>query len=127
MSHWRRPPDTGELGEAFEIRFGGLSGFPKPKRATVGHVEVDRGATALTELAEEVNQLVDEVGLGLEERPFVPHLTLARIRPPADLRAVATAAGQSEIPMTVDQIALFESHTDRGGARYEVIELFELS
>ncbi len=80
----------------------------------------------MREVAERVEAAVTEAGLRAADRPFRPHLTLSRIRPPQDLRALLDAAPVMKVPMVVDRISLFRSHLGRGGARYEVLESFPL-
>lgn len=119
--------DERDFGESFRIRFGPVSAFPRPARATVAHVTVDRGGAELTRLADDVNEEVDHAGFGLEERPYVAHLTLSRIRPPHDLRPLVNNGSEAGIQMAVDGFALYRSHLGRGGARYEVLERFSLT
>ena len=58
------------------------------------------------------------------DRPFAGHLTLARSRGP-DLRRLA---GQPvAAAWTSSEVTLVRSHTDRSGARYEVLRRFPLS
>ncbi len=62
-----------------------------------------------------------------EERPFHPHLTLSRIRPPADVSNVVDDLPPFPRSMSVRSVGCFES-TLRGGrpARYTEIDTFEL-
>lgn len=119
--------DERDFGGSFGIRFGAISAFPRPARATIAHVTLDQGVAELARLAEAVNEQVDDAGFGLEERPFVAHLTLSRIRPPRDLRSLVENGSTSAIRMTVDEFALYRSHLGQGGARYEVLERFSLT
>jgi 2'-5' RNA ligase len=64
-----------------------------------------------------------------EKREFTPHLTLARLNPPQDLRKVAAElldvrAGGGEF--VVDALVLYRSHLSPRGARYEALERFPL-
>ncbi len=119
--------DERDFGGPFRVRFGSVSAFPRPSRATVAHVTVDQGGQELTRLADTVNEQVDDAGFGAEERPYVAHLTLSRIRPPHDLRPLVENGARSGIKMTVNEFALYRSHLGRGGARYEVLERFSLT
>jgi 2'-5' RNA ligase len=118
--------DTSDLGDAFRIRFGGLGAFPKAGRATVIWIGVDDGAERLAALAEACNEAAVAVGFSPEERPYHPHLTLSRVRPPVDARALIDAAPPLDLAMGVGTITLFESHLRRGGAQYEPLETIAL-
>jgi len=114
--------DEADLGEAFPVTVTGAGAFPNPRRATVLWIGV-REERRLAELAAAVEEAV--VGAGLEEndRPFAAHLTLARIRPPADLRPLLARPLAAAVPLPVREVVLYES---RPGSRYEVIERFPL-
>lgn len=78
--------DDSELGSGFRLGFAGLGAFPKPGRATVLWLGVERGTEELSQLAAVVEEAAVSAGFMPEERPFHPHLTLSRIRPPQDVR-----------------------------------------
>lgn len=120
--------DQSDLGEAFPMRWGGLGAFPRPRKATVLWVGVDRGEAELVALAEAVEESVVAAGLPPEERPFRPHLTLSRIRPPQDVAVLVDATAPLGVAMDVDRVALYRSHLGGSkGARYEELESFPLS
>jgi 2'-5' RNA ligase len=112
------------LGERFTVRFGSIGGFPKRSRATVAFVGVDGGAEHLEALAARVEDAVEEAGFEPEARPYHPHLTVSRVRPPADLRPAGDE--RAGLVMAVEAVALYRSHLGAGPARYEVLEVFSL-
>lgn len=118
--------DQADLGEPFTIRWGGLGAFPRPARATVLWIGVDRGADDLTSLVGEVDAAVVGAGFPSEDRPFRPHLTLSRIRPQQDVRSLLEASDPAGLSMPVDRVVLYRSHLGSGGARYEPVEEFPL-
>jgi 2'-5' RNA ligase len=75
-----------------------------------------------------VNEQAEEAALAAgimpEERPFHPHLTLSRIRPPSDVRSIV----DEELHLTwrCERLVVYRSHLGRGGARYEAIDSIEL-
>ena len=118
--------DEADLGTRFTIRASGLGAFPKPARATVLWVGFGDGSDRLEMLAETVEGVVDGAGLGREDRPFVGHLTLARIRPPVDVRRLITDVELPSIRIPVDEVTVFESVQVPGGTEYHPIERFAL-
>src|SRR3981081_560001 len=62
---------------AFEIRVRGYGFFPTAKAPRVFWIGIDAGPQ-LAELAESIDIATAELGIPREERPFSPHLTLAR-------------------------------------------------
>ena len=102
--------DTAELGDPFSFRIGGLGGFPKLRRATVAWAAIEKDGGKVTELAGVVEEAVASAGFGYEDRPFRAHLTLARIRPPRNLRPSA-ARGMARIGVPVTEVVLYRSRT----------------
>ena len=79
------------LGEAtprgIEVSSTSLLAFPNAKRARVLVLHLDEGG-AISELARVAERNVTALGFAREERAFRPHLTLGRLREPADLRGL---------------------------------------
>ena len=114
------------LGQAFRCRFGRLGAFPRAARASVLWVGVSKGARELASLAGRVGEVVEGSGIPVSERPFSPHLTLSRLRPPQDLRPLLAAAPAAEVEMMVREVTVFRSHLGGGPPRYEVMERIPL-
>ena len=64
-------------GSALEIRCGGYGFFPTAKAPRVFWIGIHAGPQ-LTELARSIDTATAELGIPREERPYSPHLTLAR-------------------------------------------------
>jgi 2'-5' RNA ligase len=118
--------DEADMGGAFTLRAAGLGAFPKPARATVLWVGLAHGSDRLELLAEAVEDVVDGVGLGREDRPFVGHITLARIRPPVDVRRLVSEVEVPPVTIPVDEVTVFESVQIPGGTVYHPIDRFPL-
>lgn len=103
------------------IGLDGLGAFPKPPRATVLWAGVD--APGLEDLAGAIEEATQIAGLPAEERPFRPHLTLARIRPPEDVRAVLERGRRlPALSWMADAFHVMSAV----GSRYVVHESFDL-
>jgi 2'-5' RNA ligase len=108
--------------EPFTLGFTGPGAFPKPSRATVLWLGIGRGSDGLTTAAEVCEQAAVSAGFEPEDRPFHPHLTLSRIRPPVSVERVIEHVGVFPLKMEVDRLTLYRSHLSRDGARYEPID-----
>lgn len=117
--------DQERLGSSFGVSLGDWGAFPNPRRATVLWLAVVDGADRLAELADLAEEAALTAGLGAEERPFRPHLTVSRIRPPADL--TGTSVTGRGIRWRCREVVMYRSHLVRGGARYEPLDVFPLS
>lgn len=105
----------------FTIDFGRLGAFPRPSRATVLWLGIDRGADALSEVAAWCEQAAVAAGFAPEDRPFHPHLTLARIRPQRDVTALTERVPPIPLSQRVRELTLYRSHLGRGAAVHEEV------
>ena len=110
----------------FAVRFGGLGAFPRPSRATVLWLGVVGGVKELAVVANSCEEAAVSAGYAAEDRPFHPHLTLARIRPPTNVGSLTASCPPFDVAMPVTEVTLYESHLGSGGARYEAIERIAL-
>lgn len=115
----------------FDLVIGGAGTFPPLGRPRAIWLGVREGRDRLADLAATVDESLVGGGWPPETRPFRAHLTLARsdgIPAGAEIGArLVAAAADLRIPARIDRIGLFESLTGGGPARYEPLELIELS
>lgn len=109
---------------AFPIALDGFGAFPNPRKATVFWAGVGRGSRELEVLNETAEEAAVSAGLLPEERPFHPHLTLSRVRPPADVRRLVEE--ELSLSWRCDRLIVYRSHLGRGGARYEPLDSLRL-
>lgn len=108
--------------EPFTLGFASLGAFPKPARASVLWLGVERGARELAVLAEIAEASAQAAGFEPEERPFHPHLTLSRMRPPIDVRGLIEQVPSFPLTMVVDRVTLYRSVMGQGPVRYETVD-----
>jgi RNA 2',3'-cyclic 3'-phosphodiesterase len=109
-------------GRPFEVRLAGAGAFPSPERPRALWLGVAQGTVELAEVAAGLDSALVALGWPADERPFRPHLTLARsdgVRagPRLARRLMAAAEGFS-ITWRAERLVLFESLTGGGRARY---------
>jgi 2'-5' RNA ligase len=113
--------------ESFTVGLKGFGFFPDARRPRVFWAGVDAPAS-LRQLAEQVEEVMGRIGFPREERPFRPHLTLARFKTPQPQPALQTLlAQQSEQQLgnfEVSDFFLFESKLSPKGAEYRKVERF---
>jgi 2'-5' RNA ligase len=108
---------------AFSLELAGIGVFPGWKRPRVLWVGSGEGGEALVGLAGDLEREFRRAGLGREDKPFVPHLTLGRWRDapsPLDPEAAGKAAGTFGPPgrFTVATVQLVRSVLSPGGSIY---------
>ncbi len=127
---------------AFEIRCAGYGFFPTAKAPRVFWIGVHSGPQ-LAELAESIDMAVAELGISREDRPFSPHLTLARAGgrsgspkwskddgPNGGFAVLEKRlAAMSEIDfgtMTARESILYQSQLSPRGSKYTKLQRFPL-
>jgi len=113
---------------AASAQFGRLGAFPSSKRARVVGLGLAQGDELFDALATEVGVRLTPLGHVPEARAYHAHLTLARCKTPADVRA-ALAADETTVgePWLVDEVILYESRLRRTGAEYLPVASVPLS
>jgi len=125
----------GPVGSAlppFDVTIDGVGAFPSRERPRVVWVGATEGAEALTALAHRVREALSMPPDEGRREAFVPHLTLLRVRSPADRRyADALLSGTASRPaprrFRVTEFVLKESVLSSRGATHTVVAAFPLS
>ena len=116
-------------GAGFELCLTGTGCFPDRRRPRVVWVGV-KPEPGLLQLAEMVRETVLACGIPQEERPFSPHLTLARLKIPAsrELGVFLDQHMSVDLPhFAVKEFILFQSKLSRQGALHIPLRNFPLS
>lgn len=121
-----RELEAAELGPPLELSLGGAGAFPRPERARVIWLGVDRGADALRRLAAAVEAAARRAGFPAERRPFAPHLTLSRLRDPAPVGPLLASLPRPALSLPVGEVVLYRSHLGGGPASYEPLRRISL-
>ena len=112
--------------QRFSITLAGLGAFPSARRPRVVWAGVSSGADHLVALAEHLDVVLRPAHASREDRPFRPHLTIARVRdaaPVRDLSKEIDALRELEWGcQTVGAICVMESHLRPSGAVYQPVE-----
>jgi RNA 2',3'-cyclic 3'-phosphodiesterase len=107
--------------EPFELTMAGIGAFPPTSRPRVIWAGIRDGSDGLAAVEREVTARLATCGIPPEGREYSPHLTLARVRDAASLRAreVLESVPQGPFGTTrVDAITLFESRLSPKGPTY---------
>jgi 2'-5' RNA ligase len=95
--------------------------FPSPGRARVVWAGLEDSEGRFASLVKSLDDLLVEDFVP-EKRPFTPHLTLARLNPPRNIREFAPQLVGTRVPsdpFTIDRLVLYRSHLSPKGATYE--------
>jgi 2'-5' RNA ligase len=132
VSEDRLAPISGALREAassvagpIATRLDGSGAFPTHRRARVVWVGLDDPAGRIARAAAAVAGALEPLGFPKEKRAWTAHLTIARLRTPADVTEVL----RTQVPerrFEVAGVTLFRSRLARPSPTYEALERFDL-
>ncbi len=117
----------------FRLQISGLGVFPSLTQVRVFWVGIGGEMDKLSRLQQNIDSALADLGFAREERPFVPHLTLARIRQgasPSDRRSfgalVDSAVFEHEYDVEVKAVNLMRSQLTPAGAVYSRLSVVGL-
>ena len=117
----------------FHLQISGLGVFPSLTQVRVFWVGVGGEMDKLSRLQQNIDSALGALGFAREERSFVPHLTLARIRQgasPADRRSfgalVDSVVLEREYHVEVESVNLMRSQLTPVGAVYTRLSVAKL-
>jgi len=118
----------------FHLEISGLGAFPSLRQVRVFWVGIGGEVDKLSGLAQNIDSTLAAIGFAKEERPFVPHLTLARIRQgasPLERRSFGELVGSTifkdEYHIEVEAISLMRSQLTPAGAIYTRLKMVALN
>jgi 2'-5' RNA ligase len=113
--------------QATKLEFRGLGFFPNEKHPRVFWAGIE-ASKDLTELAEDIEGATEKLGVPRQQRPFSPHLTLARFERqgvPEKLRSTITENAQRDFGgLQTNEFHLIQSKLKPSGAEYTTLARF---
>lgn len=109
----------------FDMVLEGAGAFPPAGAPRVLWAGIATGADSVTALEREVSERLARCGIEREDRPYRPHVTLARVRDASGLRSAPLfeKVAQPRFGATpVEAITLFQSRTSPKGAAYTPLQ-----
>lgn len=104
----------------FDASLSSFGAFPSARRARIIWAGAGAGSEELRDLTADVETAFEPLGFGREDRTFVPHATLGRVRgKPVKLEFPAVVPG--EPGFEISRVELMESKLAAGGAVYETL------
>ncbi len=111
---------------SFPLGLSGLEAFPETRMGRVVWIGV-RHPRPLRALQEDVAGALVAAGFPAAERDYVPHLTVARLRNPRDLRdALSPFHGKEFGEVSAERVTLFESVSAGSYPLYRPLHHWEL-
>jgi 2'-5' RNA ligase len=114
-----------QWGDAFKVGVRNFGAFPSLEEGRVLWMGCEKGSEDLKILAEKLRRQLDDLGISYDPKPFVPHITLARLRSPKNLSRLAdNGKMKQEVTFLADQVQLYDSEKEKHP--YAIVETVEL-
>jgi RNA 2',3'-cyclic 3'-phosphodiesterase len=121
--------DAAKEKKLFRMRISSLGAFPKINFPRVIWVGVDKGDAQAKEIAKQLEEKIQKIGIPKEDRPFSSHITIGRLRSGQnkdklveELNKLAGTYGKEALEFDVQKITLFKSTLTPKGPIYEAIK-----
>jgi 2'-5' RNA ligase len=111
----------------FTTRAARLGAFPSARRAKVLWVGLDDADGRSAEIAGDLDVALAPELAARDDRPFTPHLTIARFDPAVRLEEDVTELGVESRAFVVDRLTVYRSHLGGGAPRYEPLDTVRLA
>jgi 2'-5' RNA ligase len=112
---------------AFDVVLAGAGSFPEARKPRALWLGIERGAAELGALADALDPALEPLGWPRDDRPYRPHLTVARLDRSsisaggAVADVLRVAADDWRTAFRADSVILFRSHLGGGPPRYEPV------
>jgi 2'-5' RNA ligase len=109
----------------FTAEIKGAGAFPNLNHMSVIWVGVEEGWSQIEQIYEEIEKLLSALGFRRENRPFSPHITIARVRSGRKRDEIANflrhIGDESFGAITVDKVRLKQSILSSSGPKYSTL------
>jgi 2'-5' RNA ligase len=113
----------------FTLALEGAGAFPSRGLPRILWLGITDASGLLAQLQGNLEEECERAGFAREERPFRPHLTIARIRAPQAARKLARVhqeSGFEAMGFSVNELVLMRSELGKSGSSYTLISRHEL-
>jgi 2'-5' RNA ligase len=116
--------------EPFQLKATVAGAFPSPKAPRVVWMGLGGDVVPLNRLYYQLEKAFDQLGYPAEGRAFHPHLTLGRVKSPANRERLAKMLGNMPPvdwpPVAVNELILFQSVLSAKGSTYTPLRVVPL-
>lgn len=120
---------TVEKYSNIDLEINGTGCFPSSERPRVLWLGVDGQVKQLQKLVSDINQNLEKIGFPIEEKEYIPHITLARIKyPPKETPDVTDYLNTSYKPIkfNISRLRFMSSELFPNGPIYSILGTYFL-
>ena len=103
-----------QWGNEFKASVRHFGAFPAFEQAKILWMGLFKGSEQIEALAHQLRSRLDELEIPYDDKPFVPHITVARLRSPKNCTKLAdNGKMKQEVNFNVDEIILYNSEKEK--------------
>lgn len=135
------PLDIEKIGKAvktatygfkdFKVTFTNIGGFPNTKNPRIIWVGISEGKEYVSNLSKVISKELSPCGFLSEDRPFIPHLTIARVKSTKNkgklTRKIESLKNTDFGEGLINRVLIIESKLSPQGPRYSVLREIKFS
>lgn len=115
--------DQMNLGAPFKITFGALLAFPSAQRTRIISLGLQGDFSLMSDFAERLGRGCEGLGFKREDRDYIPHMTLSRLKKhPLNTSKLLKKDQVFNLEMTVNRVVLYRSLSKGGQSIYEELK-----
>ena len=112
-------------GKSFKVGIRNFGAFPSMEEGRILYMACNKGKQEISSLANLLRRQLDDLEIDYDQKPFVPHVTVARLRSPKNLtKLTENGKMKQEVLFEVDKLVLYDSEKNKHP--YDVIEQITL-
>lgn len=103
-----------QWGESFKASVRHFGAFPTFEQAKILWMGLEKGSESIEKMANQLRARLDEMEISYDAKPFVPHITVARLRSPKNCSKLSdNGKMKQEVNFQVNEIILYNSEKEK--------------
>jgi 2'-5' RNA ligase len=127
LAHYVRALEVLSRFAPASVYVDGVIGFPSARHARTLVLGLRDPEQRLRAMAARLEPELAALGLASEDRPLVPHVTLARVSPALDINGVGSECVHHDTEVMLTELCLFASRKQGQGSRYVPLHAYALT
>ncbi len=103
-----------QWGDSFKASVRHFGAFPSFEQSKILWMGLHKGKEKIEAMAEQLRSRLDEMNITYDNKPFIPHITVARLRSPKNCTKLAdNGKMKQEVNFQINEIILYNSEKEK--------------
>lgn len=114
-----------DFGGPFDCDISHLNAFPNQRSAKILWFGISKGTSEFNRLVEKLNLILSQLRIVVDDRPFVPHLTISRLITPTNITQWLLKTKIKKTTVEIKQICIYHSILDAHPPHYQNYQIID--